>query len=156
MQITISLKGKAPEGGKRHKFSVLTVLTNLDPSNMQGQLDLWKTPEGKSQTVLTVVFPGQDSGQEESKADSKEDPMLVSIMPTEETKAEILKPSVYQTAVGGIPPAAPQPQPVTLQGTATPEGEKAEEKPGWTISHVALLVVAVVVLLKVTMVIFGE
>lgn len=158
MQVTISLKGKVPEGVKPHRFSVQTALTNLDPSDMQGQLDLWKNAAVvKNQTVLTVVFAGQDSGKEEGKADSsKEDPMLVSIMPNEEVKAEILKQSVYQTAVGGIPPAVAQPQLETPQVTASPQGGKVKEKAGWTMSHVALLVVAVIVALKVTMMVFGE
>lgn len=156
MVVTLSLKGKVPEGGKAHKFSVQTALTNLDPNDTQGQLDLWKNATiAKSQVVLTVVFADQEHSKEDVKIDnSKEDSLLVSIMPSEETKA--VPASSFQTAVSGIPAAAvPSPQPVAPAATTAPV--KAEvEKGGWSISHLALLVVAVIVGVKVVMMVFGQ
>lgn len=156
MVVTLSLKGKVPEGGKAHKFSVQTALTNLQPNDTQGQLDLWKnTAIAKTQVVLTVVFADQEPSREDVKTDnSKEDSLLVSIMPSEETKA--VPASSFQTAVSGIPTiTVPQPQSVAPAVPTAPVQAKAE-KGGWTISHLALLVVAVIVSLKAAMVVFGQ
>ena len=177
MVVTLSFKGTVPKGGKAHKFSVQTALTNLDPNNTQGQLELWKnTAIAKSQAVLTVVFADQEPSKEDVKTDnSKEDSLLVSMMPSEETKA--VPASSFQTAVSGIPiaevplphpvaphphpvaphphPVAPHPHPVAPAVTTAPVKAEAG-KGGWSVSHLALLVVAVIVGLKAVMVVFGQ
>ena len=123
MDISITLKGKAPDEGKTHKFSVEAVITSLDPTDNQGQLDLWKNAQiPKNKTVLNVHFPGQISRREEGKMDAKED-LLVSILPPSKEEMKTMATethSEFQTSVGSIPSVAP---------TQT-EGRTGEEKGG--------------------------
>ena len=76
MDVQLSLKAKSIDTAKTNKFSVLALPTNIEPSDTQGQLELWKNPDltEKQQVVLSVVF----STAEEVKADPGEPEQLMS------------------------------------------------------------------------------